>query len=103
MALKLPPAIVFILFAGIMYLLAAFLPVGYFEFYGRTLLIKILLTLSILLGLISLVQFFRARTSVDPLNPSKAQKLVTGGLYNYSRNPMYLTLLLILLAWGLLE
>ena len=101
MALKIPPAIIFIFFAGIMYLLATFLPVGYFDFYGRYLLIKILLGAAILLGIISIVQFLRAKTSVDPLNPSKAQKLVTGGLYNYSRNPMYLTLLLILLAWGL--
>ena len=101
MALKLPPAIVFILFAALMYLLASFLPVGYFDFYGRYLLVKILLAVAILIGTISLYQFFRAKTTVDPLTPSKAQKLVTKGLYNYSRNPMYLTLLLILLAWGL--
>ena len=101
MALKLPPAIVFILFAGFMYLLATYLPVGYFEFYGRLLLVKILLGAAILIGTISLFQFLRAKTSIDPLNPSKAQKLVTSGLYNYSRNPMYLTMLLILLAWGL--
>ena len=101
MALKLPPAIVFILFAALMYLLATYLPVGYFDFYGRYLLIKILLATAILLGTISLIQFFRAKTTVDPMKPSKTQKLVTNGLYNYSRNPMYLTMLLILLAWGL--
>ena len=101
MTLKLPPAFIFIIFAAIMYLVAKFLPVGYFDFFGRYLLIKILLTMAILLGVISLFQFFRSRTSIDPMNPSKTGKLVTNGLYNYSRNPMYLALLIILLAWGL--
>ena len=101
MALKIPPAFVFLFFAAAMYLLATFLPVGYFDFFGRYLLIKVLLSMAILLGVISLLQFFRSKTSIDPMNPSKAGKLVTKGLYNYSRNPMYLTLLIILLAWGL--
>ena len=101
MALKLPPALIFVFFAAIMYLLATFLPVGYFDFFGRHLLVKILLVSAILLGSIAIMQFLRAKTTVDPLNPSKAQKLVTKGLYNYSRNPMYLTMLLILLAWGI--
>ena len=101
MALKLPPALVFIIFAVIMYLVATFLPVGYFDFFGRYLLIKILLSIAVILGVVSLFQFFRSRTSIDPMNPSKAGKLVTKGLYNYSRNPMYLALLIILLAWGL--
>jgi protein-S-isoprenylcysteine O-methyltransferase Ste14 len=38
---------------------------------------------------------------VNPLRPEAASRLVTGGIYRYSRNPMYLALLLALLAWGL--
>lgn len=53
------------------------------------------------LSFISLVQFFKSKTTVDPTTPSKASKLVTSGIYQFSRNPMYLGLLLILLAWGL--
>lgn len=101
MKLKIPPIGVFLLFAGSMFLLAKYLPVGYFDFFGRTYLVVALLTIAMLIGLISLFQFFRFRTTIDPRTPSKASKLVTGGLYQYSRNPMYLALLLLLLAWGL--
>jgi protein-S-isoprenylcysteine O-methyltransferase Ste14 len=49
----------------------------------------------------SLVQFFAKKTSIDPRSPEKVSTLVTGGLYQLSRNPMYLALLILLLAWGL--
>ncbi|MFK7812332.1 MAG: isoprenylcysteine carboxylmethyltransferase family protein [Maribacter sp.] len=101
MKLKIPPVVVFLIFGGLMYLLARFLPVGYFDFFGRTYLMYALLVIAGSIGFISLVQFFRSKTTVDPTAPSKASKLVTSGIYQFSRNPMYLGLLLILLAWGL--
>ncbi len=101
MKLKLPPAIVFLVFGILMYLLAEFLPVGYFDFFGRRYLIKALLILAVVISCVALIQFYLAKTSIDPKNPSKASSLVSNGIYKYSRNPMYLGLLLILLAWAL--
>ena len=101
MKLKIPPIVVTFLFGLFMYLLANYLPVGYFDFFGRNYLMCLLCFLALLIGIVSLLQFFRSKTSIDPLAPSKVSKLVTGGLYQYSRNPMYLALLLLLLAWGL--
>lgn len=101
MKIKLPPAIVFLFTGFLMYLLAKFLPVGYFDFFGRRILMKILAALGVVIAIIAIFQFLRARTTADPLHPSKANRLVTGGLYSFSRNPMYLAMLLILLAWGL--
>jgi protein-S-isoprenylcysteine O-methyltransferase Ste14 len=46
------------------------------------------------------VSFVRARTTVDPLHPSAVSKLVTGGVYRVTRNPMYLGDLLILVGWA---
>lgn len=101
MKLKLPPALIFVIFGGFMYVLDLLLPVGEFDFFGRLLLLKILVVLALLIGGISMFQFFKAKTTIDPLAPAKSSRLVTNGVYKISRNPMYLALLLLLLAFGL--
>lgn len=101
MELKLPPAIVFLLFLAIMYLLVQAMPVGYFDFFGRLLLAKVMVALALVVALVALFQFARAKTTVDPTRPTKTSQLVTGGIYQISRNPMYLAMLLVLLAAGL--
>ena len=57
---------------------------------------KILGSVIIISGLIvtasAVVLFKKNKTTVTPINPSKSTKLVTGGIYKYSRNPMYLGL-----------
>ncbi|THV59683.1 isoprenylcysteine carboxylmethyltransferase family protein [Flagellimonas alvinocaridis] len=101
MNLRIPPALVLLIFGGLMYVLDEFLPFGEFDFFGRTTLVSILVGLGVLVMLIAIIQFFWAKTTVDPLNPQKAKKLVTNGIYNFTRNPMYLGMLLFLLAFGL--
>ncbi|AZQ57920.1 isoprenylcysteine carboxylmethyltransferase family protein [Maribacter sp. MJ134] len=101
MELKLPPVIVFFVFGLLMFLLNKFLPFGFFDFFGRLVLVKLLVGMAVGILTISIVQFFRTKTTVDPGKPSKTTQLVTNGLYKFSRNPMYLGMLLMLLAWGL--
>jgi protein-S-isoprenylcysteine O-methyltransferase Ste14 len=56
-------------------------------------------------GLVTVVAAFvgfgKARTTINPMDPSKASRLVTGGIFRYTRNPMYLGLLLLLVGWAL--
>ncbi len=47
-----------------------------------------------------LVAFRKAKTTVNPLTPSKSATVVTTGVYQWTRNPMYLGLALILLGWA---
>ena len=101
MGLKLPPALVFILFSLLMYLVSWILPFGDFEFFGRVYLILVLMGMAVMIAIISLFQFFSSKTTIDPRTPFKTTKLVTGGIYKFTRNPMYLAILLVLLAWGL--
>ena len=101
MKLKIPPALVFLLFGALMFLLDKFLPVGDFDFFGREYLTGALVIGAVVISVLSLFQFYRAKTTVDPRQPSKASALVTDGMYKFSRNPMYLAMLLLLLAFGL--
>ena len=101
MRLKIPPLFVTLITALLMYGLAKFLPFGSFDFTGRRYLMFVLLSIGGLIGPYSLVQFFIKKTSINPVSPTNASVLVTKGIYNFTRNPMYLALLLLLLGWGL--
>tara|TARA_R110002050_G_scaffold100580_2_gene208246 strand:+ start:33318 stop:33770 length:453 start_codon:yes stop_codon:yes gene_type:complete len=101
MHLKIPPVVVAFLASLFMYILAEFLPVGYFDFTGRVYMMYVLLGFGGLIGLVSLLQFFIKKTTVNPRKLNNSSVLVVNGVYKFTRNPMYLALLLFLLAWGL--
>lgn len=44
--------------------------------------------------------FRQARTTVNPLKPETASSLVRSGIFQYTRNPMYLGFAIFLLAWA---
>jgi protein-S-isoprenylcysteine O-methyltransferase Ste14 len=60
----------------------------------------ILWSAGIAIALAALFEFLRAKTTVNPLSPEAASAIVTSGIYRYSRNPMYVGLLLALLGWS---
>lgn len=101
MELKLPPVVILFAFGIGMYILDRFLPFGDFDFFGRVFLKTFLLFLAVLVSIISVGQFYSTKTTVDPTKPEKATKLVTKGIFAFTRNPMYLSMLLLLLGLGL--
>lgn len=56
--------------------------------------------LSAVVALVAFASFWLAKTTINPLDPSRASALVTGGIFRLSRNPMYLSLLLLLVAYA---
>jgi protein-S-isoprenylcysteine O-methyltransferase Ste14 len=54
-----------------------------------------------LVGFPAIRSFRRAGTTIDPVRIDRASTLVTGGIYRVTRNPMYLSLALLLAAWAL--
>jgi len=79
--------------------LAAFLPI--WEFHAPNWLIVLEAVLGVLFLMPAVVSFVRHKTTVNPQTPSDATTLVTGGIYGISRNPMYVGMLLLLLAFVL--
>lgn len=55
-----------------------------------------------LLGGIAWAGFQARRTTINPHHPERAKALVTDGIYLISRNPMYLGLALLTLAFALM-
>ena len=51
-------------------------------------------------GLSGNLAFKRAQTTPNPFKPQNASSLVITGVYRFTRNPMYLGLLLVLLGWA---
>jgi protein-S-isoprenylcysteine O-methyltransferase Ste14 len=51
--------------------------------------------------LAGVARFRKAKTTIDPLNPEKAKQLVVAGVFSLSRNPMYLGMALIAIAWAI--
>jgi len=49
----------------------------------------------------SVLQFFIRKTTINPHDFKHTTQLVSTGIFQFSRNPMYLSLLLILIAWTL--
>jgi protein-S-isoprenylcysteine O-methyltransferase Ste14 len=49
-----------------------------------------------MIALIAVLQFKRLQTTIDPLTPKKASKLAQDGIFKWSRNPMYVGMLVVL-------
>ena len=99
--LKIPPPIYALLFAWLMWIADSYFPLADLINPPWNKLALIILPVAIFIDFWSLFLFFRAHTSPSPLHPEKASHLVTSGIYRYSRNPMYLGLVLLLVSWGI--
>lgn len=66
----------------------------------RRVFAALLLASGLLVTVLGVARFRAAGTTIDPTRPERAAQLVVGGIYRYTRNPMYLGFTLTLLAWA---
>lgn len=99
--LKIPPVAQVIVTAAAMYGVSKVLPTLKFSLDGSKALALGLTVIGLSSGIVGITQFKKAQTTPNPQALEKVSSLVTSGIYSYSRNPMYLGLVLMLLAWGL--
>ena len=95
--LKIPPAIVFLLCLALIYLMDQYSP-GIIAIDFPRWIVIIPAAAGAALGAAGVLQFVLRSTTVNPHKPANASTLITSGVYRFTRNPMYLGLLLLLIA-----
>jgi protein-S-isoprenylcysteine O-methyltransferase Ste14 len=101
MKAKIPPPLVLVACGILMWLTDKLLPRFSFVFPTRLLAFWIFLLMGVLLLASGASNFLRRNTTIHPdrKSLSKATTLVTTGIYRYSRNPIYLGMAIMLVAW----
>jgi protein-S-isoprenylcysteine O-methyltransferase Ste14 len=66
----------------------------------RVLVAAVLGATGVAVALGGVMSFRRAKTTVNPLKPETSVALVSTGVYSFTRNPMYLGMVLALFAWA---
>lgn len=98
--LKVPPVLQVLIIAFAMYGLTGIFTSLQVTVFGTNWLASSLAIVGIALAIMGVLAFKKAQTTVNPHTPEKSANLVTTGIYHYTRNPMYLGMLLVLLGWA---
>jgi len=98
--LKVPPPAVALFIALLMWLVSWTVPQLGFDFPGRIIVAVALAATGAITIVLGVASFRRAKTTFNPMKPEATSSLVVSGVYKFTRNPMYLGLLLILAGWA---
>lgn len=100
--LKVPPLALLVVFAIGIVALGHLVPVANLPFPGHRVAAVMLLLAGVAVAVAGVLQFRLAKTTVNPMSPSKASAMVVSGVFGFSRNPMYAGMASVLLgvsAW----
>lgn len=98
--LKIPPPVVALLVAVAMWGISMMrAPIGVSDVV-RYAVAAVIALAGVGVSLAGVVRFRGARTTVNPMKPENTSSLVTTGIYRFTRNPMYVGLLSVLIGWA---
>ena len=96
---KIPPPVIALTFIAILYFSSVLMV--RFTFEGQSIFALFIFILGLGCVFSAGIQFRKVNTTVNPLDPESASHLVVGGIFKYSRNPMYVGLFVAILAFGI--
>ncbi len=99
--LKIPPPGYALIIGFLMWALNSYFPVAHWIVSPWNKIGLVLIVLAFTMDLSSLFLFFKKHTTPSPFTPDNASTLVTSGLYKYTRNPMYVGLIIILTGYAI--
>lgn len=97
--LKLPPVAVVLLCGAAMWFVADRFPKPGLGFPGQRIVVAAVFIVGLAVGIRGVYVFRRHATTVNPTTPEKVSTVVTSDVFSRTRNPMYLGLVLVLVAW----
>ena len=95
---KIPPPIVTLVSIVIIYLFES--KIEYSQLHLKAIGITFLI-LGLTLIFLAVLKFIKTKTTVDPTRPHKTSILVITGIYKLTRNPMYLGMLFLIMAYAI--
>jgi protein-S-isoprenylcysteine O-methyltransferase Ste14 len=98
MELKIPPPVIALITGFFMWGISSLNLVMPILFEYSTVLVLVLIACGVGIGTIASTTFNKAKTTIDCFNPRGASSLVCHGVFGYTRNPMYLGLLIVLIS-----
>lgn len=98
--LKVPPVALVLIFGLAIWLGRAFAPAFNVQLPFRWIVAWSFGLLGVVMAASGVLDFKRAKTTVNPTTPQSTSSLVNTGIYRHTRNPMYLGFLLILVGWA---
>lgn len=98
--LRIPPPLVMVAVALLMLAAAKLMPSLAFSLAGKGAWAALIALLGIAVAGAGVLAFRRAKTTVNPMQVHATSSLVTSGVFRISRNPMYLGMVLLLIAWA---
>ena len=98
---RIPPPLALLTFGAIMWFTTRTMQPFIFPPPWRVVLILVPFVLGVLFAAPAIRAFVRAKTTINPVDITAASMLVKDGVFGVTRNPMYLGLSLVLLAWAL--
>jgi protein-S-isoprenylcysteine O-methyltransferase Ste14 len=101
--LRIPPLLVTALTLILIWAIARILPGLSMKIPLRLWLASALTLAGSVVTVWAVASFQSARTTVNPLIPDAASRLLVSGIYRHSRNPMYLGMLLVVAGWTLYQ
>lgn len=100
LSLKIPPPIIALISALLIWFLSLYLPNCREVEIARHFTAWLMVGIAAILDMWALLSFKCAKTTIDPRYPHRTSSMVTLGVYHYTRNPMYVGLIIILSAWS---
>ena len=99
--MRIPPVVVALVFAALMWGAAKLAHPLAFNFAYAAIGSAALALMGVTIAALGVIEFQRAKTTVNPLKLETVSAFVTSGVFRVTRNPMYLGLLVVLVAWAL--